>query len=221
MSVLTLSPQSAIVSSGAEVLADDIAAFGIAAAVALAQLPPKIADLNRTYRRLVAARALSLLPEIKPWLEQLVDVFLRHDAVFVFAIHRAPQVGMANAVELCDARFVVDETGRQQTLRQEGTLPNLSTVHAFVTGNAGLLSDEAPEITLSDWHPVLYRPDLGPAFMTTSSPGPMAEDVRQSLLPVHFAERVLMIPGRIKVWCQGPSCGIHHSSNVERTGELV
>jgi len=221
MSVLSLPTQSSIVSSGAEALADDIAAFGIAAAVALAQLPPKIADLNRTYRRLVAARALSSLPEIMPWLEKSVDVFLRHDAIFVFAIHRAPRVGMANSVELCQARFVVDETGRQQTLRQEGTLPNLSTVHAFVTGHVGHLSDEAPEVVLSDWHPVLYRPDLGPAFMTTSLPGPMPENVRQSLLPVHTAERVLMIPGRIKVWCQGPSCGIHDSSDVERTGELV
>ena len=221
MSVLSLPTQSLIVSSGAEVLADDVAAFGIAAAVALAQLPPKIADLNRTYRRLITARALSLLPEINPWLEKSVDVFLRHDTVFVFAIHRAPQVGMANAVELCEARFLVDETGRQQTLRQQGTLPNLSTVHAFVTGYVGLLSDEAPEVVLSDWHPVLYRPDLGPAFMTTLSPGPMPENVRQSLLPVHSAERVLMIPGRIKVWCQGPGCGSHYSSDVERTGELV
>ena len=221
MSVLSLPTQSLIVSSGAEVLADDVAAFGIAAAVALAQLPPKIADLNRTYRRLVAARALSLLPEIKPWLAKSVDVFLRHDAVFVFAIHRAPRVGMANSVELFQARFVVDETGRQQTLRQEGTLPNLSTVHAFVTGHLGHLSDETPEVALSDWHPVLYRPDLGPAFMTTSSPGPMPENLRQSLLPVHSAERVLMIPGRIKVWCQGPSCGIHDPSDVDRTGELV
>jgi len=221
MSVLSLPPQSLTVRSDAEVLADDIAAFGIAAAVALAQLPPKIADLNRTYRRLVAARALSVLPEIKFWLEQSVDVFLRHDAVFVFAIHRPPQVGMANAVELCDAKFVVDETGHQQTLRQEGTLPNLSTVHAFVTGHVEHLSDEAPEVVLSDWHPVLYSPDLGPAFMTTSSPGPMPDNVCQSLLPVHFADRVLMIPGKIKVWCQGPSCGIHQSSDVERTGELA
>lgn len=221
MSVLSLPTRSAIVSRDAEVLADDIEAFGIAAAVALAQLPPKIADLNRTYRRLVAARALSSLSDIKPWLAKSVDVFLRHDTVFIFAIHRAPQVGMANAVELCEARFLVDETGRQQTLRQEGTLPNLSTVHAFVTGYVGLLSDEAPEVVLRDWHPVLYRPDLGPAFMTTSSPGPMPENVRQSLLPVHSAERVLMIPGRIKVWCQGPSCGIHNSSDVERSGELV
>ena len=221
MSILSLPPQSSIAGSNAEVLADDIAAFGIAAAVALAQLPPKIADLNRTYRRLIAARALSLLPEIKPWLEKSVDVFLRHDAVFVFAIHRARRVGMANSVELRQARFVVDEIGRQQTLRQEGTLPNLSTVHAFVTGDIGHLSDAVPEVSLSDWHPVLYRPDLGPAFMTTSSPGPMPENIRQSLMPVHSAERVLMIPGRIKVWCQGPSCGIHDPSDVDRTGELV
>ena len=221
MSVLSLPTRSAIVSRDAEVLADDIEAFGIAAAVALAQLPPKIADLNRTYRRLVAARALSSMSDIKPWLAKSVDVFLRHDTVFVFAIHREPQVGMANAVELCEARFLVDETGRQQTLRQQGTLPNLSTVHAFVTGHVGLLSDEAPEVVLSDWHPVLYRPDLGPAFLTTSSPGPMPENVLQSLLPVHSAERVLMIPGKIKVWCQGPSCGIHNSSDGARTGELV
>ena len=221
MSILSLPTHSPNVSSDAEVLADDIAAFGIATAVALAQLPPKIADLNRTYRRLVAARALSVLPDIKSWLQQRVDVFLRHDNVFVFAIHRAPRVGMANAVELCQAEFVVDETGRQQTLRQEGTLPNLSTVHAFVKGRLCSLSDELPEVLLSNWHPVLYRPDIGTAFMTTSTPGPISEHVRLDLLPVHSAERVLMIPGKIKVWCQGPSSGILHSCDVERTGEPV
>jgi hypothetical protein len=220
MSVLSLPTRSAIVSRDAEVLADDIEAFGIAAAVALAQLPPKIANLNRTYRRLVAARALSSLSDIKPWLAKSVDVFLRHDTVFVFAIHRAPQVGMANAVELCEARFLVDETGRQQTLRQQGTLPNLSTVHAFITGRVCSLSNEAPDVILSDWHPVLYRPDIGTAFMTTSTPGPIPENVRLDFLPVHSAERVLMIPGKIKVWCQGPSSEILKSCDATQTGEL-
>ena len=221
MSTVCLPAQSAITISDAQVLADDVAAFGIAAATALAQLTPKIADLNRTYRQLVSARALSVLPEIQPWVEETVNVFLRHDNVFVFAIHRAPQIGMTNAVELCEARFVVDETGRQQTLRQEGTLPNLSTVHAFVTGRVCSLSNEAPDVVLSDWHPVLYRPDIGTAFMTTSLPGPLIENMRLDLLPVQSAERVLMMPGKIKVWCQGPSSEIRKSWDVTRTGELV
>jgi hypothetical protein len=220
MSTVCLSAQSSIMNSDAQVLADDIAAFGITAAAALAQLTPKIADLNRTYRQLVSARALSVLPEIQPWAEQTVNVFLRHDNVFVFAIHRAPQIGMTNAVELCEARFVVDETGRQQTLRKEGTLPNLSTVHAFITGRVCSLSNEAPDVILSDWHPVLYRPDIGTAFMTTSTPGPIPENVRLNFLPVHSAERVLMIPGKIKVWCQGPSSEILKSCDATQTGEL-
>lgn len=221
MSILSLPTHASIESNDADALADDIAAFGIAAAVALAQLPPKIADLNRTYRRLVSARALSVLPEIKVWLQQTVDVFLRHDNVFVFAIHCAPRVGMANAVELCQAEFVVDETGRQQTLRQEGTLPNQSTVHAFVRGRVCSLSDEAPEVILSDWHPVLYRPDIGDTFMTTAVPGPLPGSTRLELRPVRAADRVLMIPGRIKVWCQGPNCDGVRASEVGQTGELV
>ncbi len=220
MNTVCLPAQSSITISDAQVLADDIAAFGITAAVALAQLPPNIADLNRTYRQLVSARALSVLPEIQPWVDQTVNVFLRHDNVFVFAIHRSPQVGMTNAVELSEARFVVDETGRQQTLRQEGTLPNLSTVHAFVTGRVCSLRDKAPDVLLSDWHPVLYRPDIGAAFMTTSIPGLIPENVRIDLLPVHAAERVLMIPGKIKVWCQGPSSEILDSCDVTQKGEL-
>lgn len=221
MSTVCLPTQTSIMNNDAQVLADDIASFGLTAAVALAQLSPKIADLNRTYRQLVSARALSVLPEIQPWVEQTVNVFLRHDNVFVFAIHCSPQVGMANAVELREARFVVDEAGRQQTLRQEGTLPNLSTVHAFVTGDVCSLSNEAPDVILSDWHPVLYRPDIGRAFMTTLTPGPIPENVRFDLQPVHSAERVLMIPGKIKVWCQGPSSGIPDSCDAERTGDLA
>lgn len=220
MSTVCLPNQSPILRNEAQLLADDIAAFGITAAMALAELTPMIADLNRSYRQLVSARALSVLPEIQSWAEQTVNVFLRHDNVFVFAIHRAPQIGMTNAVELCEARFVVDETGRQQTLRQEGTLPNLSTVHAFVTGRVCSLSNEAPDVILSDWHPVLYRPDIGTAFMTTPLPGPLTENIRLDLLPVHSAERVLMMPGKIKVWCQGPSSEILKSCDATLTGEL-
>lgn len=220
MSTVCLLNQPSIMNSDAQALADDIAAFGITAAVALAQLPPTIADLNRTYRQLVSARALSVLPEIQLWVEKTVNVFLRHDNVFVFAIHHGPQIGMTNAVELCEARFVVDETGRQQTLRQEGTLPNLSTVHAFVTGRVCGLSNEAPDVILSNWHPVLYRPDIGTAFMTTASPGPLVENERIDLQPVHSAERVLMIPGRVKVWCQGPNSRILKSYDVQQKGEI-
>lgn len=182
----------------------DVAEFGVATALALARLAPDIAALNRDYRKQVAARALMMLPEIDVWRGQVVDVFLRHDAVFVFAIHRDSQFGMANVVELHDATFVVDEVGRQQTLMKEGPLANLSTVHAFVSGRVISLSNETPEWFRDGWSPVLYRPDHGSAFMTTPVPDPAGGTLLQNLRPVTSARKVLMIPGRVKVWCQNP-----------------
>lgn len=205
----------------AEVFPEDLAEFGIISAAALSRLAPNIATLNRVYRRLVGERALSVLPEIEDWLEQSVNVFLRHDAVFVFAIHQGSRVGMANAVELRDVKFVVDETGRQQTLRHEGTLSNLSTVHAFVAGTACRFSNEAPEMAPADWHPVLYRPDLGSTFMTTHDPGPLRTGIITSLRPVYSAQRVLMIPGRVKVWCQSPVTGAETACGTGRPGETL
>jgi hypothetical protein len=186
-------------------VADDVASFGVDAAQALSELPIAIAGLNRTYRHLVARRSLLSLPQLNDWLGTPANVFLRHDAVFVFAIHHHPHVGMANFVELHDATFVVDEIGRQQTLQKTGTLPNHSTVHAFVSGRLIRIQNEALSLDLQTWHPVLYRPDQGPHFLAARCPGELPDVCSQEFQPVQSASRVLMVPGRVKVWCQNPA----------------
>jgi hypothetical protein len=184
--------------------ADDIGSFGAEAALALSELPTAIAGMNRVYRHLISRRALSALPLLEDWIGHQTNVFLRHDAVFVFAIHHHPHVGMANFVELRDATFVVDEIGRNQTLRKTGTLPNQSTVHAFVSGQLLNIANQPPDIDLKNWHPVVYRPDQGCHFLATISPGELSEISPSEFRPVQSARRVFMIPGRIKVWCQEP-----------------
>jgi len=192
-------------------VADDVEAFGPAAALALQELPRPLAEMNRLYRHLVARRALLTPAACQNWIGQRVNVFLRHDAVYVFAIHRDAAVAMANCVELRNVSFVVDQTGRQQTLKKTGTLPNLSTVHAFVSGDVISIEDAAPDFNPADWHPVFYRPDHAASFTLGSWPNdavsrtsPVASSAG---LPLLTARHVLMIPGRTKVWCQRPVCG--------------
>lgn len=214
--------------------ADDISAFGPAAALALTELPRHIAALNRTYRHLVSERALWMMPAVATWRHHTVNVFLRHDAVYVFAIHHHPHVGMANFVDLRNASFVVDATGRNQTLRKTGTLPNSSTVHAYVAGELTAIGDEPlnsvtasfPELSYSTdlphpelWHPVYYRPDRDSQFMTSLLPTTAEGSASLVLQPVHTAARVRMIPGRIKVWCQQPNCPQVDSNSSARSGE--
>lgn len=189
------------------VLADDIEVFGPEAALALHELPGRLAEMNRVYRQQVARRALLTVPELGPWIGQRVNVFLRHDAVFVFAIHRDSSVAMANFVELRNASFVVDQTGRRQTLQKTGTLPNLSTVHAFVAGDMIGVENEPPEISPTEWHPVHYRPDHAPHFTLGSCTADPQDTAASLCLPLLTAQHVLMVPGRIKVWCQRPVCG--------------
>jgi len=198
--------------------ANDITAFGPEAALALTELPDHLAVLNRTYRHLVARRALWKMPAVENWRHRTVNVFLRHDAVYVFAVHHHPHVGMANFVELRNASFVVDVMGREQTLRKTGTLPNFSTVHAYVAGEMTAIGDEIPNSSNSDspiWHPVFYRPDRDSQFMTSLHPATVNNALSGDALsgdalslvmqPVRNASRVRMIPGRIKVWCQQPN----------------
>jgi hypothetical protein len=66
------------------------------------------------------------------------------------------------------------------------------------------IQDDAPALDLQTWHPVLYRPDRGPCFLAAVSPGDLADQALPQFRPVQFATRVLMIPGRVKVWCQNP-----------------
>ena len=160
-----------------------------------------IDTLNRTYCQLVAERALSVLPSIGNWIGQQVNVFLRHDAQYVFAIHHHPQIGMANVVQLNNARFTVDAGGRLQTLQKAGPLPNKASVHAFVSGQLADVSDDISSLDSSMWWPVVYRPDTCSHFMTSEQ----SADAPEMWRAVLRADRVLMIPGPIKVWCQRPA----------------
>lgn len=193
LSLQTMPPAAGLLPrcSPAVVIADDIEEFGLETAVALSELPADIARLNRNYRRIVAQRALRVLPEIAGWHGRTVQVFLRHDEVFVFALACGDLIGMTNHVILRNAMFVVDTAGRRQTLRQEGPLPNHTTVHAFVAGELCHVSDSMDIPDLSGWEPVIYRPSANEEF-TLSRTG----------RPVYRARRILMVPGRTKVWCQ-------------------
>jgi hypothetical protein len=176
--------------SAAIVVADDVEEFGLETAVALAELPADIARLNRSYRRIVAQRTLRKVPEIYEWCGRTVQVFLRHDEVYVFAVACGDFIGMANQLELTDAAFVVDTTGRQQTLQQSGPLTNFTTVHAFISGTLRRISDETEIPELSGWEPVIYRPSSFESFASAVT----GRSIHRSL-------RVLMVPGRVKVWC--------------------
>lgn len=179
-------------------LADDVLEFGADVAVALAELPTPLAQLNRSYRRQVEQRTLLRVPDLREWCGQPVRVFLRHSTVSVFAIARweasasLDVLGMANYVRLSQAEMVVDACGRQQTLRQVGPLSNRTTVHAFVSGTLTEIEDVPPEADLSDWVPVSYRPQSQATFVVAGTDQ-----------PVITAETVLLLPGTVKVWCRG------------------
>ena len=188
--------------------------FGFVAAVALAELSPDIAALNRLYRKLVSGRQLLRLPEIADWRGRRVSVFLRHSDVSVFAIHCSPGIGMSNMVILNDAVFVVDQTGHQQTLLKKGPLENQSSVHAFVTGTLVSVSDSVDDNLRAkipgDFLPVIYRPELRASFLVGHTDPPLVPQGIEGdpqWLPVSAASQVVMIPGRQKVWCSDPvSC---------------
>ncbi len=179
----------------------DCAAFGCESAEALQQLSPDVASLNRRYRLAVESRDLRRLPEISAWRGRTARVFLRHDAVFVFAIACGTEFGMTNSVELRDVRFEVDLVGRAQTLEHRGPLAGQTAVHACLSGILADMSDEwerdgqseLPHPVNSDgtveWRPVLYRPTEHQTFV---------DALDQE--PVVCASCVLMIPGPVKVW---------------------
>lgn len=155
---------------------------------ALRGLACQTARLNRIYVRDVANRALRTLPEIAAWRGKRVRVFLRHTTEFVFALSCDDVIGMANSVDIHDAIFFVDETGRQQTLRKEGPLPNGSTVHAWVEGTLIDVSNDfirCPEGCTA----VTFRPAQAPWFVTSPEQ-----------LPLFSASEVLFRAGEFKVW---------------------
>ncbi|MBL8814990.1 MAG: hypothetical protein JNL58_03090 [Planctomyces sp.] len=192
----------------------DLEAFGPDAAVALAELHPQIADLNRIYRMQVQSRSLISGKLLDEWNGRRVRVFLRHDSVFVFAIASDNEVGMANLVELNKVRFVVDATGRSQTLSLRGPLANSTTVHAWLEGtlvsssehttDASLLPNLANEIQKQGFVPITYRPALFESFVTCDS--------HQPVVTVDSAK---LIPGKQKVWARGLT-QMHYSADGSR-----
>ncbi len=114
--------------------ASDVEVYGVETAIALAELSTSIAELNRSYRQAVQARALLSGDALNDWLGKSVRVFLRHDSVYVFAISFGRQFGMANRLLMQDVKFVVDRIGREQTLSLRGPLQNMTTVHAWLEG---------------------------------------------------------------------------------------
>lgn len=180
----------------------DLEQFGPDAAVALAELHPEIAELNRLYRTQVQSRSLIRGSSLNHWNGTRVRAFLRHDSVFVFAIASEREVGMANHVELNNVRFVVDSIGRKQTLSLRGPLANSTTVHAWLEGELISTSEHAADASVlsglvSEAHklgfvPVTYRPALFEFFSTCDSHQ-----------PVIAADFVKMIPGKQKVLARG------------------
>ncbi len=192
----------------------DLEQFGLDAAVALAELHPQIADLNRTYRMRVQSRSLISGKLLEEWNGRRVKVFLRHDSVFVFAIASDSEIGMANHVELNTVRFIVDATGRSQTLSLRGPLANSTTIHAWLEGilvsssehaaDTTLLPTLANEVQKQGFVPVTYRPALFESFVTCDSHQ-----------PVKTADSLKMIPGKLKVWARGLT-QMHRSSDGSR-----
>ena len=78
--------------------------------IALSMLNERTRSLNETYLRAVSARNMLRPEEATNWNGQIVDVFLRHDELMVFAIVCGDRVCMADWVCLSNVTFHVDET---------------------------------------------------------------------------------------------------------------
>lgn len=181
--------------------ANDLEVFGVETAIALAELSPAVAELNRSYRQAVQNRSLVSGQKLDNWLGQRVRVFLRHDSVYVFVISCGRQFGMANRLVLHDVRFVVDRIGREQTLSLRGPLQNMTTVHAWLEGQLAEVSEfadtdnsgtlERQQLTASTYTGVTYRPALFATFVN-----------HELTAPVTSANAAVLLPGRCKIWCR-------------------
>lgn len=160
---------------------------------ALSQLSTDISLLNTRYLRCLAVDEPTKATDLESLQGKPAIVFLRHEEVDVFAISLQGQKGdtiaTANSVIIRNVTFVVDETGRQQTLNKQGPLPNRRTIHAFLTGILETVSDEAIEPDTSLWEPVSYNPVLSGSFV-----------YRETKAPIAASRTALLVPGKCKVW---------------------
>lgn len=155
----------------------------------LEQLPSGLQQLNRTYVRQVNQRSLIPAADASSWIGSQVSVFLRHDKVCVFAIVRDDVVAMADFVTLSDATFHVDEFGRSHSNAELGPLPNLRTVHAYLTGELVEIADFGTLPDSDAWSSVVYNPSCNTTFVDCGNRH-----------PVHSSAIVRMVPGAAKVW---------------------
>ena len=155
----------------------------------LQELPTEIARLNRRYIEAVASRSLVPADQCASWAGQTVDVFLRHDRVRVFCLSNDREFAMADYAALADVRFCVDQTGFQQTLREQGPLPNHRTIHAYLKGRLLWMADSSCDPDSSLWAGVLYNPMISDCFFR--------QDTEAA---VHESRWALLTPGKSKVW---------------------
>ena len=159
---------------------------------ALSMLNERTRSLNETYLRAVNARDMLRPEEAAHWNGQIVDVFLRHDKLMVFAIVCGDRVCMADYVYLNNVTFHVDEVGRGQSNADAGPLPNGKTVHAWLTGQLEWPTNRTWIPDGESWEAVTYHPELGATFR---------REQRQTA--IHQSETARLIPGARKVWCPG------------------
>lgn len=160
----------------------------------VASTSPGIVALNQGYLSTVRRRALCDAATVNSWQGQTVRVFLRHETDHVFAIAGEQQFGMADYVAIEDARFIVDEPGRQEACRGAGILPNGRNVHAFVTGRLLWAEMDSSWTVPEDWQPIVYNPHRMASFQ-----------VRDSGQAIDRAARVVFTPRPLLVRCQVPS----------------
>lgn len=158
--------------------------------IALSMLNERTRSLNETYLRAVSARNMLRPEEATNWNGQIVDVFLRHDELMVFAIVCGDRVCMADWVCLSNVTFHVDETGREQSNADAGTLPNGRTVHAWLTGQLEWPTDHAWTPDQKSWEAVIYHPKSWAVFRR-----------EQCQAAIHQSETARLVPGNRKVWC--------------------
>ena len=161
---------------------------------ALNALPKPIRQLNKLYLEGITARSLLPATDCQEWIGKTASVFLRHDKVCVFAIVCEEQVGMADFVTLTHAQFHVDLTGRRQSNREQGPLPNRRSVHAYLTGTLTVISDTGTMPDGSKWKPIQYLPTEHSSFHIAG------DDVA-----IHRCSVVRMTPGKQKVWALNSS----------------
>ena len=155
----------------------------------LSDLPDELRRINSLYIRRISERSLLGASECAGWLEQPVNVFLRHDKVCVFAIVCGNEVGMADFVTIRNVRFEVDGIGRQRSNDEQGPLPNRRTIHAYLTGELIEVADHGT-MPSEAWESIQYHPLESFTFTRADSNR-----------PIWHAPIARLTPGKNKVWC--------------------